>query len=244
VGFASVIRVGSSDVDCLLVSSEYLRLKAGTRQLLDGAKEAMAKITPEEGRRLLGNGIQDRAVEDLDDEIEAEERRLSLIHEGNPDAIKQFEQRGEKISELSAKIDSIEQNLEEKRAAIQEVRQLWEPELDKLVSRISEAFSKSFRKIGCAGEVQVSKHEDSFEKWAIEILVSFRDGEKLQILNAQRQSGGERAVSTVFYLMALQSLAKSPFRVVDEINQGMDPRNERVVHHRMVNIACQQYTSQ
>ena len=38
--------------------------------------------------------------------------------------------------------------------------------------------------------------------------------------------------------MALQSLARAPFRVVDEINQGMDPRNERLVHARMVDIAC------
>jgi len=38
--------------------------------------------------------------------------------------------------------------------------------------------------------------------------------------------------------MSLQSLTRSPFRVVDEINQGMDPRNERLVHKRMVNIAC------
>ena len=37
--------------------------------------------------------------------------------------------------------------------------------------------------------------------------------------------------------MSLQSLTKSPFRVVDEINQGMDPRNERLVHARMVAIA-------
>lgn len=44
--------------------------------------------------------------------------------------------------------------------------------------------------------------------------------------------------------MALQDLAQSPFRVVDEINQGMDPRNERMVHERMVNIACQERTSQ
>lgn len=56
-------------------------------------------------------------------------------------------------------------------------------------------------------------------------------------LDSQRQSGGERAVSTVFYLMSLQSLTRSPFRVVDEINQGMDPRNERLVHSRMVAIA-------
>jgi hypothetical protein len=38
--------------------------------------------------------------------------------------------------------------------------------------------------------------------------------------------------------MALQSLSASPFLVVDEINQGMDPRNERMVHERMVDIAC------
>jgi chromosome segregation ATPase len=66
----------------------------------------------------------------------------------------------------------------------------------------------------------------------------------LSILTSHRQSGGERAVSTIFYLMALQSLARSPFRVVDEINQGMDPRNERLVHERMVDIACRENTSQ
>lgn len=63
-------------------------------------------------------------------------------------------------------------------------------------------------------------------------------------MDSHRQSGGERAVSTIFYLMALQDLARSPFRVVDEINQGMDPRNERMVHERMVDIACSERTSQ
>jgi chromosome segregation ATPase len=73
---------------------------------------------------------------------------------------------------------------------------------------------------------------------------TFSEGETLSVLNSHRQSGGERAVSTIFYLMALQDLAQSPFRVVDEINQGMDPRNERMVHERMVDIACQERTSQ
>jgi hypothetical protein len=71
-----------------------------------------------------------------------------------------------------------------------------------------------------------------------------RENETLQILDQHRQSGGERSVSTIFYLMSLQSLARAPFRVVDEINQGMDPRNERMVHERMVEIACREHTSQ
>ncbi len=63
-------------------------------------------------------------------------------------------------------------------------------------------------------------------------------------MTAHRQSGGERSVSTIFYLMALQNMAIAPFRVVDEINQGMDPKNERKVHKRMIEIACSANTSQ
>lgn len=40
------------------------------------------------------------------------------------------------------------------------------------------------------------------------------------------------------YLMALQSLTKCPFRVVDEINQGMDVYNERKVFHRITKSSC------
>ena len=35
----------------------------------------------------------------------------------------------------------------------------------------------------------------------------------------QFQSGGERSVATVLYMLALQELSSSPFRCVDEINQ-------------------------
>jgi structural maintenance of chromosomes protein 5 len=75
-------------------------------------------------------------------------------------------------------------------------------------------------------------------------MLETRENETLQQLDNQRQSGGERSVSTIFYLMSLQSMAQAPFRVVDEINQGMDPRNERMVHERMVEIACKEHTSQ
>lgn len=186
---------------------------------------------------------EDKTNDDIDNDIEVETARLELLHEGNPNAIRQYEDRQAKIEALKTKIGGQEEKLADMRQGIQELRDAWEPEIDRLIAKISSAFTRSFEKIGCAGEVKVHKDED-FDKWAVQILVKFREKEKLQILTNQRQSGGERAVSTVFYLMALQSLARSPFRVVDEINQGMDPRNERLVHHRMVNIACQEHTSQ
>eukprot|EP00953_Heterococcus_sp_UTEX-ZZ885_P032917 17157-Heterococcus_DN1.PRE.1 len=58
------------------------------------------------------------------------------------------------------------------------------------------------------------------------------------VLDANVHSGGERSVSTILYLMAMQDLQRSPFRVVDEINQGMDPHNERLVFSRIVRNSC------
>lgn len=45
-------------------------------------------------------------------------------------------------------------------------------------------------------------------------------------------------MGTIMYLMALQSLTKCPFRVVDEINQGMDVYNERKVFQRITKSSC------
>jgi chromosome segregation ATPase len=44
--------------------------------------------------------------------------------------------------------------------------------------------------------------------------------------------------------MALQALIQVPFRMVDEINQGMDPRNERLVHGAFVDVSCDKDTAQ
>ena len=47
----------------------------------------------------------------------------------------------------------------------------------------------------------------------------YRSTERLKVLTAHHQSGGERSVATMLYLISLQELTKFPFRVVDEINQ-------------------------
>lgn len=56
------------------------------------------------------------------------------------------------------------------------------------------------------GQVSLAPDE-SYKKWGLEIKVQFRTGDAsvtLQTLNAHSHSGGERSVSTILYLMALQ----------------------------------------
>ncbi|KAK5129639.1 hypothetical protein LTR08_003001 [Meristemomyces frigidus] len=174
----------------------------------------------------------------VETEIQSLQARLDMTDGvGNQHTLREFEHRAKQIDEKRVQVAQLTAALEELETRIRGVRGEWEPQLDGLIEQISAAFAENFGKIQCAGEVGLVKTED-FEDWAVQIRVKFRESEALSPLDAHRQSGGERAVSTIFYLMALQSLARAPFRVVDEINQGMDPRNERLVHSRMVDIAC------
>jgi chromosome segregation ATPase len=95
-----------------------------------------------------------------------------------------------------------------------------------------------------AGEVSLDEHGLDFEQYGILIKVKFRQTGQLQVLSAHHQSGGERSVSTILYLVSLQDLTNCPFRVVDEINQGMDPINERKMFQQLVRAASQPNTPQ
>lgn len=193
--------------------------------------------------------LGDHDLNRLNADIDSEKARLELTHGGDSNTIREFEEREKQIGKLHDKLSQFQTKLSEIDAAIAEIRRDWEPKLNALIQKISDAFADSFARIGCAGQVSLDKVQaepgpngepggHDFDQWSIQIHVKFRDHENLSLLNSHRQSGGERAVSTIFYLMALQSLSASPFRVVDEINQGMDPRNERMVHGRLVDIAC------
>jgi chromosome segregation protein len=56
------------------------------------------------------------------------------------------------------------------------------------------------------------------------------------VLDAYTQSGGERSVATMLFLMALQQYLKSPFRAVDEFDVHMDPRNREVISEMLLNL--------
>ncbi|EXJ56544.1 hypothetical protein A1O7_06888 [Cladophialophora yegresii CBS 114405] len=222
----------------------------------------LAREGDESFNELLGHVCQSlNTPENLEAEIDAEKAKLELTEGGNAQTIAEFERRARDIETLRVQVQDVNERQAEFRRHIKEVRERWEPRLDEIIAQINDAFSDSFARIGCAGQVAVYKASSDdpdecteenggaengldFEKWSIEISVKFRESEPLSLLDSHRQSGGERAVSTIFYLMALQSLSRAPFRVVDEINQGMDPRNERMVHGRMVDIAADDGGSQ
>ncbi|KAJ7595202.1 P-loop containing nucleoside triphosphate hydrolase protein [Mycena floridula] len=200
-----------------------------------------------QGRNPDSEGVDLRTLDELNQALADQEAKLDFVMATNPGVLEQYENRKRAIEVLEktlkdrqAKADKVERN-------IKNARENWQPALEKLVTSIGTKFSAAFTglspSIGCAGEIRIRENED-YDKWAIDIMVKFRDEEKLQLLTGQRQSGGERSLTTILYLLSLTEEARAPFSLVDEINQGMDQRAERAVHDSLVNVTCQDDSAQ
>lgn len=159
-----------AEVQAIVRETEAASTEA--RQLLEICKNLMTTADPAL-HSFFSTMPEGQSIEDLDLEIESERGRLELLHEGNGGVIREFERRQKRIDALKTNLEDIDHGLSELDKKIQEIRGVWEPELDGLVQKISASFSFNMKQINCAGEVGVYK-DDDFDQWAIQIRVKFR----------------------------------------------------------------------
>jgi chromosome segregation ATPase len=144
------------------------------KKVLEKCKFMIAKANEDPELKAFHNSLPPgQTVEELDADIEQEEAKLGFMVEGNHGIIEQYERRQRDIDSLKASLAVIDEALEELGSTIEKLQSKWEPQLDKLVKRISDSFSYNMKQINCAGEVSVYKDED-FDQWAIQIQVKFR----------------------------------------------------------------------
>ncbi|KAI9170146.1 hypothetical protein LWI28_023305 [Acer negundo] len=213
------------------------------KQLLDAKRhaESIAVITPELEKEFLE---MPTTVEELQAAIQDNIAQANSILFLNQNILQEYEHRQKQIEAIAAKLEADQKELKRCLAEIDALKEYWLPTLRNLVAQINETFSHNFQEMAVAGEVSLDEHNTDFDRFGILIKVKFRQAGKLEVLSAHHQSGGERSVSTILYLVSLQDLTNCPFRVVDEINQGMDPINERKMFQQLVRAASQLNTPQ
>ncbi|KAM6982879.1 structural maintenance of chromosomes protein 5 [Tautogolabrus adspersus] len=237
----------STDQQCGRLEQRKTQLTEQCRGLLKRAKSICRMQADEALPEDLRNAFSE--LPDTLDEIDAmlnEERSRAECFTGlSENVVDEYNRREQEIKHLEKDLDERSNNLTAYRQNISEAKERWLNPLKQLVEQINAKFSDFFRHMQCAGEVDLhSENEEEYDKYGIRIRVKFHSSTQLHELTAYHQSGGERSVSTMLYLMALQELNRCPFRVVDEINQGMDPVNERRVFDIVVRTACKETTSQ
>lgn len=194
----------------------------------------------------IAEGYKENGIFTLDHVEELIGRLESKVQLSNHDssAVALLEQVKNQIKELEECLPNETNKCLAFKKKIKEKQTVLEPRLEEIIRGIGKKFSALFKDVGTAGGVALNKKSNLFSDWKLDIMVQFRDEGKLTGLDSHTQSGGERAVSTVLFMIALQKFTQAPFRVVDEINQGMDTNFERLVHKAMVQNACEEGTSQ
>ena len=178
------------------------------------------------------------------------EAAIRALHPLAQSILDEYERRAVSISQL-------EQQLMMGRQVSESLAQLegrWKSAylsvMQEHVSRISESFSAHFLAVGAAGSVILDTSAARPAEWGIVIQVRFRQPADHEVSSGVTQlhgglhSGGEKAVSTMLYLISLQDSNSRGFRVVDEINQGMDVRFERKVIARVSLSSCRESAPQ
>ncbi|KAG8466510.1 hypothetical protein KFE25_007889 [Diacronema lutheri] len=160
------------------------------------------------------------------DELEHVNRKLSTST-ADASALRRFEANAKAIDDLQRALEAFESEAQGQAHELARRRAAWEPKVREMAEHISAKFSEFFAAFNCVGEV-VLHAPAKMEEYALQIRVKWRPSEELHTLSdGGRDSGGERSVATMVYLIALQDVNPCPFRIVDEINQAMDPTNER-----------------
>ncbi|SCU77545.1 LAFA_0A02212g1_1 [Lachancea sp. 'fantastica'] len=215
---------------------EYQSWLAAIRQYSNAEKQQLAALAEEyQAEENFNLAFVLQVIDRLHSEI-------AMVNE-DESALEILRQTESELASLNNTIPQMRTNLQNLRSQMQTNRSLLEPFLDSTVKKISGNFSELFKNVGSAGAVQLEKPA-LYSEWEMNIMVKFRDNSSLKKLEFHTQSGGEKAVSTVLYMVALQEFTSAPFRIVDEINQGMDTTNERIVHKAIVQNACAENTSQ
>jgi chromosome segregation ATPase len=219
------------------------------KELLRQLKQIRSRV-PEPDNARQGNSINVEVysgwLERFKDELNAKYDQLKANVDEDRENIdsdihmqaKQYEDLKKAIAAKEKALEKLEREFEDKKQECQRLKETWLPELDVLVSDVSKRLKTYFMQIKCDGEVSINRPDNpsSYSKYELQIKVSFRDSVPLEALNVGRQSGGERSVSTMLFLLAMPT-KNCPFRLVDEINQGMDQQNERNVIDVLSNVS-------
>jgi chromosome segregation protein len=96
-------------------------------------------------------------------------------------------------------------------------------------------YNQILQEVGATGELKVTVGKD-FEQAGLDILVGFK-GVPPTRLDSFTQSGGERSIALMAFLLALQQHIASPFRAIDEFDVHMDPKNREVISKLIVSSA-------
>lgn len=141
----------------------------------------------------------------------------------NVNAIEDYKNVIERYNFLKTQHDDLIKAEETLEKIIQELDEGMRKQFTEKFTMIKEEFDKVFKELfgGGKGTIELNEEEDILE--AAITIISQPPGKKLQ--NMMQLSGGEKALTAIALLFAIQNLKPSPFCLLDEIEAALDDSN-------------------
>ncbi len=163
------------------------------------------------------------AVTPLKKQISELKSEIKALGSVNVNAIEDFKELSERHTFLSGQHEDLQKAEEALVKIIDELDAGMRTQFKEQFSRIQAEFDKTFKQLfgGGRGTLELMEEEDILEA-GIRIIAQ-PPGKKLQ--NMMQLSGGEKSLTAIALLFAIQNLKPSPFCLLDEIEAALDESN-------------------
>ena len=210
-----------------LMDKECFRLNS-QKEKLEETKEAQTsylweeyEVTPGHAREFQMEEIPERSelkrrVLEVKDAI----RKLGSV---NVNAIEEYKEISERHAFLDAQHTDLVKAAETLQGIIDELDAGMRKQFTEKFEEIRKEFDRVFRQLFGGGKGTLELEEDTDVLEAGIRIISQPPGKKLQ--NMMQLSGGEKALTAIALLFAIQNLKPSPFCLLDEIEAALDDSN-------------------
>ena len=210
-----------------LLDKECFRLRSQTEKIEEQREGQISymweeyEITPNNALQYRKEELTDRQAIKADvTRIKDEIRKLGSV---NVNAIEDYKELLERHTFLSGQYDDIVKAEETLEGIILELDEGMRKQFTEKFRDIQREFDKAFKELfgGGKGTLELAEDEDILEAGIR--IISQPPGKKLQ--NMMQLSGGEKALTAIALLFAIQNLKPSPFCLLDEIEAALDDSN-------------------
>ena len=209
------------------LDKEVYRLNAQVERLRESIQNQIDymwneyEITLHDAAKLRDENMNDlSAMKKAVAELRGEIKKLGDV---NVNAIEEYKEVSERYTFLKTQHDDLVEAEKTLVKIIEELDTAMRRQFKEKFHKINQEFDKVFRELfgGGKGTLELQEDEDILEA-GIRIIAQ-PPGKKLQ--NMMQLSGGEKSLTAIALLFAIQNLKPSPFCLLDEIEAALDESN-------------------
>ncbi|HUI22941.1 MAG TPA: AAA family ATPase [Nitrososphaerales archaeon] len=214
------------------------------RDLERSAKEYRAeldKMAPELER--AGARMETlRQPYEVSEELKLVSAHIQKMQDVPDDAEKIYNDYSGNIEELKVKLAQLQENKKSMLAELGTRKGVWKKAMEDLVESVDPPYQAVLSAADATGFIKFEE-ADVIEDAGLDLYVGFRGGAP-NTLDPFTQSGGERSVALMAFILSLQARIISPLRAMDEFDIHMDPKNREAMFKMILSQMKQREASQ